>query len=196
MIREGSKGLNYFFEPFLRSDHLVRVNAALVLDPFIESSDNHTAVTVIRYKEFWGDRGAENDVLAINGTDVINPTTAPSGAVGAASSAFFAFDVGSDGVSNLTSVPFPFPFAVVPHRRGSLHPDRSARNRVGRDGAEGRLRSGPDGERPEHPLDAGPDRRSAERLRAVASRRGRGGGSRRRAPAPARAGAQTGFELC
>jgi pimeloyl-ACP methyl ester carboxylesterase len=110
VVREGTKGLNYFFEPFLRSDHLVRVNAALALDPFIESSDDHTAVTVVRYKEFWGDRGPENDVLAINGTDVINPATAPSGAVGAASSAFFAFDVGSDGVSNLTSVPFPFPY--------------------------------------------------------------------------------------
>jgi hypothetical protein len=109
VTREGSKNLHYFFEPFLRSNHLVRVNVALALDPFIVSSDNHTAVTVVRYKEFWGDRGAENDVLAINGTDVINPTTAPSGAVGAASSAFFAFDVGSDGVSNLTSVPFPFP---------------------------------------------------------------------------------------
>jgi len=38
----------------------------------------------------------------------INPTTAPSGTVGAASVAFFAFDVGLDGISNLTSVPFPF----------------------------------------------------------------------------------------
>ncbi len=110
VVREGSKDLNYFFEPFLRSDHLVRVNAALALDPFIQSSDNHSAVTIVRYKEFWGDRGAENDVLAINGTDVINPITAPSGEVGAASSAFFAFDVGSDGVSNVTSVPFPFAF--------------------------------------------------------------------------------------
>ena len=109
-IREDAKNLIYFFEPFLRSDHLVRVNAALALDPFIESSDDHVAVTVIRYKEFWGDRGPENDVLAINGTDVINETTAPSGAVGAASSAFFAFDAGSDGVSNVTSVPFPFSF--------------------------------------------------------------------------------------
>jgi len=109
-IREDARDLIYFFEPFLRSDHLVRVNAATALDPFIESSDDHSAVTVIRYKEFWGDRGAENDVLAIDGTDVINEVTAPSGAVGAASSAFFAFDVGSDGVSDVTSVPFPFPF--------------------------------------------------------------------------------------
>ena len=65
-------------------------------------------MTVLRYKEFWGDRGAENDVLAIDGTDVINPATAPSGAVGTASVSFFLFDVGSDGVSNLTTVPFPF----------------------------------------------------------------------------------------
>jgi pimeloyl-ACP methyl ester carboxylesterase len=119
VIREGSKGLNYFFEPFLRSNHLVRVNVALALDPFIESGDHHAAVTVIRYKEFWGDRGAENDVLAINGTDVINPTTAPSGAVGAASSAFFAFDVGSDGVSDVTAVPFPFWTPLAPFLTGA-----------------------------------------------------------------------------
>jgi pimeloyl-ACP methyl ester carboxylesterase len=108
--REGDVDIDYFYEPFLRSDYLVRLNVALDLAPFIESSDNHVALTVVRFKEFWGDRGAENDVLAIDGTDVINPTTAPSGAVGAASSAFFLFDVGSDGVSHLTSVPFPFPF--------------------------------------------------------------------------------------
>ena len=82
VIRDGAIDLHYFYEPFLRSDHLVRLNAAVGLDPFIESSDNHAAVTVLRYKEFWGDRGAENDVLAIGGTDVINPVTAPSGAVG------------------------------------------------------------------------------------------------------------------
>jgi pimeloyl-ACP methyl ester carboxylesterase len=110
LIREGATNLHYFYEPFVRSDHLVRLNAAVGLDPFIDSSDNHAAVTVVRFKEFWGDRGAENDVLSIGGTDVINPVTAPSGAVGVASSAFFAFDDGSDGVSDLTSVPFPFAF--------------------------------------------------------------------------------------
>jgi pimeloyl-ACP methyl ester carboxylesterase len=108
VTREGSIELDYFYEPFLRSDHLVRLNVAEGLDPFITANAAHVAVTVVRYKEFWGDRGAENDVLEIGGTDVINPVTAPSGAVGAASVAFFAFDVGSDGVSHLTTVPFPF----------------------------------------------------------------------------------------
>jgi pimeloyl-ACP methyl ester carboxylesterase len=106
--REGEVEIAYFFEPFRRSDHLVRLNVALGLAPFIPSDPASTALTVVRYKEFWGDRGAENDVLAIDGTDVINPTTAPSGSVGAASVSFFLFDVGADGVSNVTTVPFPF----------------------------------------------------------------------------------------
>jgi len=106
--REGEVAINYFFEPFLRSDHLVRLNVALGLSPFIPSDPASTALTVLRYKEFWGDRGAQNDVLEIDGTDVINPTTAPSGAVGTASVSFFLFDVGSDGLSDVTSVPFPF----------------------------------------------------------------------------------------
>jgi hypothetical protein len=97
-------------EPFRRSDHLVRLNVALGLAPFIDSSDDHVAITVVRFKEFWGDRGADNDVLEFAGTDVINPVTAPSGAVGAASSAFFVFDDGIDGISDVFSVPIPFPF--------------------------------------------------------------------------------------
>jgi len=108
--RPGEETLNYFYEPFIRSDHLIRLNAAVELEPFLEASDDHASITVLRYKEFWGDRGAQNDVLAIDGTDVINEVTAPSGEVGTASSAFFLFDVGSDGIDDLTSVPFPFPF--------------------------------------------------------------------------------------
>jgi len=117
LLREGELALHYFYEPFLRTDTLVRLNVAEGLAPFIESSPDHTALTVVRFKEFWGDRGPENDVLAIDGTDVMNPVVAPSGAVGAASSAYFAFDVGSDGVSNLTSIPFPFAF--IPFLTGS-----------------------------------------------------------------------------
>ncbi len=108
VTRPDQVSINYFYEPWIRSDHLIRLNVANGLAPFIVTSDAHTALTVVRFKECWGDRGAQNDVLAINGTDVINPTTAPSGAVGAASVSFFMFDVGSDGVNNLTTIPFPF----------------------------------------------------------------------------------------
>lgn len=112
VLRDGRVDINYFYEPFIRSDTLVRLNVADGLTPFIPSSENDTSLTIVRFKEFWGDRGAENDVLAVNGTDVINPTTAPSGAVGTASVSFFLFDVGSDGVSNVAG-PIPFPFGPL-----------------------------------------------------------------------------------
>jgi pimeloyl-ACP methyl ester carboxylesterase len=112
LVREGEVELNYYYEPFLRSDHLVRLNVAGGLAPFIPVSENHTALTVVRYREFWGDRGVQNDVLDVNGTNVINATSAPSGAVGAASVSVFLFDVGSDGVSNVPG-PIPFPFGPL-----------------------------------------------------------------------------------
>jgi hypothetical protein len=53
---------------------------------------------VTRNKELWGDEGAANDVLTINGTNVINAATSPQSkrAIG-----LFAFDAGSDGHSNV-----------------------------------------------------------------------------------------------
>lgn len=107
IVREGEPTYHYFFEPFLRDDRLVRLNIAPLLEPFLDTSEDHTVLSIIRYKEFWGDRGAENDILSIDGTNVINPTTAPSGSVGDASVAFFANDVGADGTSDLMVVPPP-----------------------------------------------------------------------------------------
>lgn len=109
--RAGALPLHYFYEPFPRSDRLVRINIAPILEPFFPTSPDATGMAVIRYKEYWGDRGAENDVLRIDGVDVINPVTAPSGQVGAASVAFFVFDEGMDMVTNLERVPLPFSLA-------------------------------------------------------------------------------------
>jgi hypothetical protein len=106
--RPGELPVHYFYERFPRSDRLVRLNVAPLLEPFFSKVPTHTGIGVIRYKEYWGDRGAENDVLSIDGIDVINPTTTPSGTVGVASVAFFALDVGLDLVTNLTTIPPPF----------------------------------------------------------------------------------------
>jgi len=108
VLRAGEADINFFYEPFPRSDHLIRLNIATGLEPFIDASDDHTALTVVRYKEFCGDLGAGSDVLSIDGTDVINPTTASCATVASGAAAVFAFDDNSDGVSNVTSVPFPF----------------------------------------------------------------------------------------
>jgi pimeloyl-ACP methyl ester carboxylesterase len=106
--RPGELPVHYFYERFPRSDRLIRLNVAPLLEPFFSRVPTHTGLAVIRYKEYWGDRGAENDVLSIDGIDVINPTTAPSGTVGVASVAFFVLDVGLDLVTNLTTIPTPF----------------------------------------------------------------------------------------
>jgi pimeloyl-ACP methyl ester carboxylesterase len=108
VTREGETDVNFFYEPFLRSDELVRLNIATGLAPFIDAGPNHTALTVVRQKEFCADLGAGSDVLEIAGTNVLNTTTASCGSIAAGSAAVFAFDDASDGVSNLTNVPFPF----------------------------------------------------------------------------------------
>jgi pimeloyl-ACP methyl ester carboxylesterase len=108
VTRENETGVNFFYEPFLRTDQLIRLNIATGLAPFIDSGPNHTALTVVRQREFCGDLGAGSDVLEIAGTNVINTTTASCATIAAGSAAVFAFDDGSDGVSNVTSVPFPF----------------------------------------------------------------------------------------
>jgi hypothetical protein len=113
VLRDGELDLRYYYEPFLRSDHLIRLNTAEDLASFIDSSDDHTAITVLRNKEFCGDLGVGSDILAIDGTNVLNPTTASCDSVGSGSAAVFVFDDGSDGVSDVTSVPFPFAFLAV-----------------------------------------------------------------------------------
>ena len=60
-------------------------------------SPAHVNLIVIRYKELWGDQGAEKDVLDIDGTNVINAATAP---ISHLVNAMFAFDQASDQTSN------------------------------------------------------------------------------------------------
>ena len=106
--REGEASVHFFYEPFRRSDHLVRLNIATGLTPFIATSENHTSLTVVRNKEFCGDLGAESDVLEIDGTNVLNTVIASCASVGSGSAAVFVFDAGLDATTDLTSVPFPF----------------------------------------------------------------------------------------
>jgi pimeloyl-ACP methyl ester carboxylesterase len=111
LLLAGSTTHHIYPEPFTRSDRLVRLltsqpNGGVNL--LIERSAKHSAVIVVRYKELWGDQGAESDALSLNGTNVINPATAP---IDKRVIGMFAFDTGSDGVSNV-SVPHPVFFSL------------------------------------------------------------------------------------
>jgi hypothetical protein len=92
-----------YFQPFLRSDHLVRLLTSRPgegLDVLRQPSDTSASLGVIRYKEMWGDQGADNDTLEINGENVLNPATAPRTK---RVNALFAFDNGLDEVSDLAA---------------------------------------------------------------------------------------------
>ena len=106
IVREGAATHHLYFEPFLRSDRLVRLLTSVPdggIGDLIEPGPNHASLTILRYKEWWGDQGAGSDALEINGVNVLNPGNSP---MAERNIAVFAFDAGSDGVTDLAT-PIP-----------------------------------------------------------------------------------------
>ncbi len=111
LLREGARPHSFYFEPFLREDRLVRLNTSRPgegLAVFADQSPDAVGLAISRQKEFRGDRGRrENDRLLLNGRNILNPVTAPSGFVGAPV-AFFVFDAAADQTDHLDAIPDPF----------------------------------------------------------------------------------------
>ncbi|MFF4880817.1 alpha/beta hydrolase [Micromonospora sp. NPDC000668] len=106
IVRAGAATHHFYFQPFLRSDSFVRLATSRPgegLGALVDTSDRHTALIIQRQKEWWGDQGDAGDNLWINGRDVLNPANTPrvKRTIG-----IFAFDDGSDGVTDLTA-PLP-----------------------------------------------------------------------------------------
>lgn len=98
---------HYYRQPFLRSNYLVRLLSSYPDSDIIlntEVGPNHAAAILIRYKEWWGDAGDSNDILEINGVNVLNAATSPRGNL---TIGVHAFDVSSDGVTDV-SAPIPY----------------------------------------------------------------------------------------
>ena len=100
-----------YLQPFARTNHLVRLLSSepdAGVDALWDKGDNHSNLVIIRNKEWWGDQPGENDILEINGTNIVNAATAPQSkrAIG-----MFVYDDGADGVSE-TSTPIPVFFAL------------------------------------------------------------------------------------
>ena len=99
---------HFYYEPFLRSDHLIRLEtepANGTIASFTDSSPRQTNIIVMRNKELWGDQGTENDVLDVNGVNVVSPETHP---ISRFIIATFIFDKGADGVSHIGVPIAPF----------------------------------------------------------------------------------------
>jgi pimeloyl-ACP methyl ester carboxylesterase len=97
---------HFYFQPFLRSDHQIHLlsqDPGTGLDALREKSDTTASLTLVRYKELWGDQGDGSDVLTLDGTNVLTPAIAPRTK---RLNGLFAFDHQLDGITDLTA-PIP-----------------------------------------------------------------------------------------
>jgi pimeloyl-ACP methyl ester carboxylesterase len=112
---------HFYFEPFSRSNHFVRLNTSLPgdgLEAFLPRNPDYSNIIVSRQREFWGDQGERNDLLGIDGLNVLTAMTSPRAGVNLA---FFAYDV-----SDPVFPPFPGPpDGVTDLSRGELFPFNS-----------------------------------------------------------------------
>ncbi|XRQ10319.1 alpha/beta fold hydrolase [Actinomadura welshii] len=107
----GTSVHHLYFQPFRRTDRLVRLLTSRPgegLSGLVETSENHTALTISRQKEWWGDQGRAGDALYINGRAVLNAANAPRSkrVIG-----IFAYDAGRDRATDL-GAPIPAFFAT------------------------------------------------------------------------------------
>lgn len=104
--------VHYYYQPFIRSDYLIRLNTEIPgkgLGSHMDTSDRNSNLEITRNKEFWGDQGADSDVLTVNGSNIVTPAICPLNKLVVV---IFVCDNGADGKSDL-SAPIPFFFSVI-----------------------------------------------------------------------------------
>jgi pimeloyl-ACP methyl ester carboxylesterase len=117
LVRQSQQTYHFYFEPFERSDHFLRllVSPAGGIGDFIDKCAGHTALTVVRNREWWADQpeAGNNDRLLFNGSDLLAAGVAPRARQVIAA---FAFDDNCDRVS-VPGVALA-PFNVLPFLTG------------------------------------------------------------------------------
>jgi pimeloyl-ACP methyl ester carboxylesterase len=100
LVRQGLPTLHIYYEPFVRSDYTLRLLASDAVEAYVGDRPGSMSAVNIRYKELWGDQGAENDQLRINGLNICTAVLCP---ISKQVNAFFAFDRNRDGHTDLSS---------------------------------------------------------------------------------------------
>lgn len=110
IVREGARPHHFYFEPFIRSDYLVRLNTSPPggIGDYMDRSDGHSNLVITRNKEFWGDQGVNNDILQVNDVNIVTASYSLAKRV----IGIFAYDRYADGVTVLTP-PIPYYHAVT-----------------------------------------------------------------------------------
>jgi hypothetical protein len=101
---------HFYIEPFIRDDYLIRLNTSPIgggISALLTKNDRQTDLVITRYKEFLGDQGVNNDILAVNGVNLVNGIFCPLSKL---TSTIFAYDVEGDGQSDLSHLKGPINF--------------------------------------------------------------------------------------
>ncbi len=99
LVQTGLPTVHIYYEPFVRSDYTVRLLASPAIEEYVGDRPGSVSAVMIRYKELWGDQGAENDQLLINDLNVCTEVLCP---ISKQVNAFFAFDRNRDGQTDLS----------------------------------------------------------------------------------------------
>ena len=138
LLQPGVGTLHIYYEPFVRSDYTLRLLASAAIEQYAGNRPGTVSAVMIRYKEFWGDQGAENDQLLINGLNVCTEALCP---IKKQVNAFFAFDDNRDGKTELSEDPslgsLPFIQGADVYVRGSSPPDETVSFQLASRGAGG-----------------------------------------------------------
>jgi hypothetical protein len=102
LVRSGFPTHHLYYEPFVRSDYAIRLLESDAISAYTGNRAGALGAVIIRYKEMWGDQGAESDVLRIDGTSVCTPEVCP---ISQQVNALFAFDQNRNGQTDLSSDP-------------------------------------------------------------------------------------------
>jgi len=121
LLREQEGADHYFYrEGFPQDNYFIRLNTSLPnsgVGALLHRGPNHTNLAIARDKEFWADQPGRNDILTVNGVEVVTPQTAP---LLKRLSSIFLHDRNSDGTSSLAA-PDPV-FHALPFMSGlDLH---------------------------------------------------------------------------
>jgi len=132
IVREGQDH-HIYRQPFIHDDHFVRLLTSEVgggVGGNIDVSDQQTNLIISRDRELWGDQEFGNDLILINGQNVVNEGNSP---LSNRTTGLYMNDMGSDGISDLE---FPDPYLhSIPFLSGNDYfipasPDASGKIRV------------------------------------------------------------------
>ena len=113
LLREGDSTHHYYRQPFIRSCYWISLLASSPawggVAGNMNRSDHHSCLVIGRNKEIWGDQGDNNDILEINGVNIVTANICP---ITKRINGMFVYDNDADGVSDLSG-PIPVYHALT-----------------------------------------------------------------------------------